>query len=126
MPLPSVRSYALTMLVIQVCCVFVGSTGIYPMQISVAGVSTQDFLAGMISDLQTIVGKLSDPGVVEYIGAFYLFIFLAIKVVISFLVMVFYGFGAVFAAVGFPSYIYLPLQIIIDAVVLYDFAERRL
>lgn len=126
MPLPSVRSYALTMLVIQVSLTFVGMTGIYPFQISIAGISTQDFLEDMTADLDNLVDNITNPGVIEYISAFYLVIFLAVKIVLAFLVMVFAGFGMVFAAIGFPSYIYMPLQIIIDAVVLYDFAQWKM
>jgi len=126
MPLPSVRSYALTMLVIQVSLTFVGMTGIYPIHISIAGVSTQDFLEDMTADLDNLVDNITNPGVIEYISAFYLVIFLAVKIVLAFLVMVFAGFGMVFAAIGFPSYIYMPLQIIIDAVVLYDFAQWKM
>lgn len=126
MPLPSVRSYALTMLVIQIALVFIGMTGVYSVQISVAGISTQDFLADMTADVNNLSENIAHPGVVEYIGAFYLLIFLAVKIVFAFLVFIFAGFGMVFAAIGFPAYIYGPLQIIVDAVVLYDFAERRL
>lgn len=126
MPLPSVRAYALTMLVIQVCLSFVGMTGIYPVQISIAGISTQDFLEDMTADLDNLVYNLTNPGVIEYISAFYLVIFLAVKIVLAFLVFVFAGFGMVFAAIGFPSYIYMPLQLIIDAVVLYDFAQSKM
>lgn len=126
MPLPSVRAYALAMLVIQVCLSFVGMTGIYPVQISIAGISTQDFLEDMTEDLDNLVYNLTNPGVIEYISAFYLVIFLAVKIVLAFLVFVFAGFGMVFAAMGFPSYIYMPLQLIIDAVVLYDFAQSKM
>jgi hypothetical protein len=126
MPLSSVRSYALAMLIIQVCLSFIGMTGIYPITISVAGISTNDFLAGMEADLSDLVYNITHPGVIEYISAFYLVILLAIKVVLAFLVFVFYGFGMVFAAIGFPSYIYLPLQLIVDAVVLYDFAQSKM
>jgi hypothetical protein len=126
MPLPSVRSYALTMLIIQVGLAFVGLTGIYPVSISVAGISTTAFLSSMEADLSNLVYNITHPGVVEYISAFYLVCMLAVKVVLSFLVFIFAGFGLVFAAIGFPAYIYAPLQIIVDAVVLYDFAERKI
>jgi hypothetical protein len=114
------------MLIIQVCLSFVGMTGIYPIEISIAGISTQDFLEDMTTDLSNLVYNITHPGVIEYISAFYLVILLAIKVVLSFMVFVFYGFGMIFAAIGFPSYIYLPLQLIVDAVVLYDFAQSKM
>lgn len=109
MPLPSVRAYALTMLVIQVSLAFVDMTGIYQVHISIAGVSTSDFLEDMESDLSSLVDNLTNPGVIEYISAFYLVIFLAVKIVLAFLVFVFAGFGMVFAAIGFSSYIYMHL-----------------
>lgn len=125
MPVYSVRTYALTMLVIQISLMFVGLTGIYPVHISIAGISTTDFLNTMTSDLNNLVYNVTHPGVVEYISVFYLVIMLAVKIFIAFLVFVFAGFGAVLAAIGFPIYIYGPLQIIVDAVVLYDFANSK-
>lgn len=125
MPVYSVKTYALTMLIIQVCLVFVGLTGIYPVHISVAGISTTDFLNTMTTDLNNLVNNITHPGVVEYISVFYLIILLSVRIFLAFLLFVFAGFGLVLSAIGFPSYIYAPLQIIVDAVVLYDFANSK-
>ncbi|WP_164144509.1 hypothetical protein, partial [Serratia marcescens] len=47
--------------------------------------------SGMESDLSSLVDYLTYPGVIEYISAFYLVIFLAVKSVLAFLVFVFAG-----------------------------------
>jgi hypothetical protein len=126
MPLPSVRSYAMSMLIIQISLVFIGLTGVFPVHISVLGIDTNAFLATMTNDVNNLVYFVTHPGVVEYIAAFYMLIFLAVKIVLAFLVFVFAGFGAVFAAIGFPALIYAPLQIIVDAVILFDFAQNKM
>jgi hypothetical protein len=45
---------------------FIGATGVFPFQISVLGVSTNDLLSGMVTDVQFIITNLTAGGALEY------------------------------------------------------------
>jgi hypothetical protein len=126
MPLTSLRSYAIVMLVVQVSLSFIGATGVFPFQISVLGVSTNDLLSGMVTDVQFIITNLTAGGALEYFSVLGLVLDLVLKVILAFLIFVFDGFGSILAALGFNIIIWGPIQVIVDAVVIYDFAQSRL
>jgi len=50
----------------------------------------------MTTNLSDLVYNITHPGVIEYISAFYLVIFLAVKIVLAFLVFVFAGFRVIY------------------------------
>jgi hypothetical protein len=93
---------------------------------TVLGVSTNDLLSGMVTDVQFIITNLTTGGMLEYFSVLGLVLDLILKVILAFLIFVFDGFGSVLAALGFSILIWGPIQVIVDAVVIYDFAQSRL
>jgi hypothetical protein len=125
MPLMSLRTYSLTMIIIQISLGMVWATGIFPVQMSIAGVSISDFSSGLASDCTYIVQNVANGGALDYFTALGMFMWMVAKIVCSFLLLVFAGFASIFAALNFPLALYAPIQTIVDAVVIFDFAQSR-
>lgn len=112
------RGYVFTMLFINLGFILLNLTGIFPITLSIAGLEVVGNMNADVIELQTTFENASSG--LDYLEISGYVIVVGGKLLIQFFCMVFFGVGAIFSTIGFPSAIVIPISVCIGGVMLYE------
>ncbi len=118
-----VKQYAYVMMFLSLAFSLLNVSGITPVHNDPVGFGlTRD----MAEDVNEIQEKFSSSSGFEYVIAVGLLIYNGVKIVLTFVVIVFTGIASVAQFFSIPYQIYIPIQLVIDAIVMYDLGKMLL
>lgn len=118
-----VKQYAYVMMFLSLAFSLLNVSGVIPVHSDPIGFGlTRD----MAEDVNEIQEKFTSSSGFEYVIAVGLLIYNGVKIVLTFVVIVFTGVASVAQFFSIPYQIYIPIQMVIDAIVMYDLGKMLL
>lgn len=116
-----IEAYAFSMLIIQLCFVLLGLSGVFPYSLEFAGLDiTKD-----ITDT-SMYNNIAGEGIINSVAITGLILILGVKIILEFLVLSILGAYPIMAALGLPGSFALPISFLIGAVCIYTLAVKFL
>lgn len=120
----NVQKYAYAMMFINLAFILVNVAGIFSISYTIGGYDAIEDITDSISEITT---KFQNAGnTLQYILVVGFMIIEGVKLIILFLLLAFFGLAAIFEVLSVPVIIYGPIIVVINAIILYDFAKMLL
>lgn len=119
-----IEGYAFSMLILQLCFVLIGLTGIFPYSLEVAGFDISEDIQETVTSVQTMYGDIAGEGVLSSVAITGFILIMGVKILLEFLVLCLTGAYPVMIALGLPGSFALPISVIIGAVCVYTLAVK--
>lgn len=120
----NLQKYAYVMMFVNLAFILVNIAGIFTISYTVGG---YDAIEDITDTISGITGKFENAGnSLEYILVVGFMVIEGVKLIILFILLVFFGLAAIFEVLGVPVLLYGPIVVVVDAIILYDFAKMLL
>lgn len=120
----TLRKYAYYLMVVNIAAILINIAGFFPVHYTIGGYDAMQAIVNNIGDITSAFSNASHG--LDYLLVAGFAIINGIQILLNFLLLVFGGLGGIAAAIGIPAIMYLPVVVMIDAIIIYDFAKMLL
>lgn len=117
----NLQKFAFAYIFITISFSIINLSGVFPIAFTIAGYPAIQELGDTVL---SITQQFQSAGnTLEYLYVVGFAAIMSIKVIILFLLIVFFGFTPIFELLSIPALMYAPLIVAINCLILYDFAK---
>lgn len=121
-----IESYAFSMLILQLCFVLIGLTGVFPYSLQFAGLNISQDITDTINSIQSMYSNIAGEGIINSVAITGLILIMGVKILLEFLLLCITGAYPIMTALGLPASFALPISVIFGAVCIYTLAVKFL
>lgn len=120
------EKYAFSMLLLQLSLILIGLTGVFPFSLQIAGFDVYGDISETITSVQTMYEGIAEGGIFSSVAISGLILFMGVKILLEFAIMVFVGTYPIMTALGLPSSFALPISLFFGAIAVYGLGKKLL
>lgn len=120
------EKYAFSMLLLQLSLVLIGLTGVFPFSLQIAGFDVYGDIETTMNSVQTMYEGIAEGGIFSSVAISGLILFMGVKILLEFAIMVFVGTYPIMTALGLPASFALPISLFFGAVAVYGLGKKLL
>lgn len=121
-----IESYAFSMLILQLCFVLLGLTGVFPFSLEFAGFNISEDITETVTSIQSMYSNIAGEGIINSVAITGLILIMGVKILLEFLLLSITGAYPIMTALGLPASFALPISVLIGAVCVYTLAVKFL
>lgn len=121
-----IEKYAFSMLLFQLSLVLIGLTGVFPFSLQIAGFDVYGDIETTMNSVQTTYEQLGEGGIFSSVAITGIMLFMGVKILLEFVIMVFVGTYPIMTASGLPAAFALPISLFFGAVAVYGLGKKLL
>lgn len=121
-----IEGYAFSMLILQLCFVLLGLSGVFPYTLEFAGLDVTQDITDTINNIQSMYSNIAGEGIINSVAITGFILIMGVKILLEFLLLSITGAYPIMLALGLPAAFALPISFLIGAVCVYCLAVKFL